>query len=361
MMVVVSAVIVLLFAWWLTDRLCAPNSILHLLDHPNERSLHRTPTPRTGGLAIIASVVVGLLAAAAVIALSRPSAAVLPKGLASGSLWIVGSMLLVCVVSFMDDRIGLSASFRFIVQIAAAVIVVGGVGLVLSSIPLPMIGTIPLGWMAGPVSAVFLVWMANLYNFMDGMDGFAGGMTVFGFGFLAFFGWQAGHPFMFLIATLVAVSALGFLLHNFPPARIFMGDVGSITVGFLAGTLILLGLRDKLFEFWVPVLIFSPFIVDATATLIRRIVRREKIWEAHREHFYQRLVLSGWGHQRTVSAEYAVMAVCGLLAVAYHYASDQWKFALLALWGALFVGLAYAVRQIEEKRHIDMGLREPRT
>lgn len=361
MMVIVSALVVLVFAWWLTDRLCSPNAFLHLLDHPNERSLHRTPTPRTGGLAIIASVVIGLLAAAAVVALSKPSAPVLPKGLASGSVWIVGSMLLVCVVSFMDDRMGLSASLRFIVQIAAAVIVVGGVGLTLSSIPIPMIGTIPLGWMAGPVSAVFLVWMANLYNFMDGMDGFAGGMTVFGFGFLAFFGWQVGHPFMFLIATLVAVSALGFLIHNFPPARIFMGDVGSITVGFLAGTLILLGLRDKVFEFWVPILIFSPFILDATATLIRRAVGGQKIWEAHREHFYQRLVLSGWGHQKTVSAEYAVMAVSGLLAVAYQYAGEQWKLGLLVLWAALFLGLAYAVGHVEEKRRIGIALREPRT
>lgn len=360
-MVTVSALIVLLFAWWLTDRLCVPNSILHLLDHPNERSLHRTPTPRTGGLAIIASIVIGLLAAAAVVALTRPSAAVLPKGLASGSVWIVGSMLLVCIVSFMDDRIGLPASLRFLVQIAAAVIVVGGVGLTLSSIPLPGIGTITLGWMAGPVSAVFLVWMANLYNFMDGMDGFAGGMTVFGFGFLALFGWQAGHPFMFLIATLVAMSALGFLMHNFPPARIFMGDVGSITVGFLAGTLILLGIRDHIFEFWVPIILFSPFILDATATLIRRAARGQKIWEAHREHYYQRLVLSGWGHRRTVSAEYAVMAVCGLLSVAYQYATGLWKLGLLVLWGALFVGLTIAVRHIEERGRIGIGLQEPRT
>ena len=166
---------------------------------------------------------------------------------------------------------------------------------------------------------------------------------------------------MFLIATLVAVSALGFLIHNFPPARIFMGDVGSITVGFLAGTLILLGLRDKVFEFWVPILIFSPFILDATATLIRRAVGGRKIWEAHREHFYQRLVLSGWGHQKTVSAEYAVMAVSGLLAVAYQYAGDQWKLGLLVLWAALFLGLAYAVGHVEEKRRIGIALREPRT
>lgn len=348
MMVAVPGVMALLFAWWLTGQLCSPNFFLRLLDHPNERSLHRVPTPRTGGLAIIMSVVVSLLAAATVVAILRPSMAVLPKGFASGSLWIVGSMVLVCVVSFLDDRMGLSASLRFIVQIAAAVIVVGGVGLTVSSIPIPGFSTIPLEWMAGPLSAVFLVWMANLYNFMDGMDGFAGGMTAFGFGFLAYFGWHAGHPFMFLLATMVAMSALGFLVHNFPPARIFMGDVGSITVGFLGGTLVLLGVRDKVFDLWVPIIIFSPFIVDATATLIRRTLRGQKIWEAHREHFYQRLVLSGWSHRRTVSAEYAVMAVCGMLAVSYQYANDIWKLGVLVLWGVLFLGLAVAVGKVEE-------------
>lgn len=349
-MVAGPAVMALVLAWWLTDRLHSPSFFLRLLDHPNERSLHRTPMPRTGGLAIIVSVVISLLISAVVLAIARPSMAVLPKGFASGSLWIIGSMLLVCTVSFWDDRMGVSAGLRFIVQIAAAVIVVGGVGLKLSSIPIPGFSTLPLGWLAGPVSAVCLVWMTNLYNFMDGMDGFAGGMTVFGFGFLAYFGWQAEHPFMFLSATLVAMSAFGFLLHNFPPARIFMGDVGSITVGFLAGTLILLGIRDHLFDLWVPTMIFSPFIVDATTTLFRRAIRGEKVWQAHREHFYQRLVLSGWSHRRTVLAEYAVMAACGLLAVSYHYADGLWRPGLLVLWVALFLGLALGVRGVEQRK-----------
>ncbi len=349
MMVTLPAIISLVFAWWLTGRLCSPRSFLRILDHPNERSLHRTPTPRTGGLAIIASVVISLVVAACVVALSRPSEAFLPKGLASGSLWIIGSMLLVFVVSFTDDRIGLPASLRFAIQTTAALIVVGGVGLTFSSIPIPGVQTIPLGWMAGPVSAIFLLWMANLYNFMDGMDGLAGGMTVLGFGFLAYFGWKAGAPAMFLIASLVAMSALGFLLHNFPPARIFMGDAGSITVGFLGGTLILLGVRDGIFDPWVPIILFSPFILDATVTLMRRVLRFEKIWEAHREHYYQRLVLSGWGHRRAVLAEYGVMALCGGLALLYQDASEEWRLVILGFWGVLFLSLALAVKGVEQR------------
>jgi UDP-N-acetylmuramyl pentapeptide phosphotransferase/UDP-N-acetylglucosamine-1-phosphate transferase len=353
-MVAGPALVALVLAWWLTDRLRSPRFFLRLLDHPNERSLHRTPTPRTGGLAIISGIVISLLISAAALAIVRPSMAVLPKGFASGSLWIIGSMLLVFAVSFWDDRMGVSAGLRFIIQIAAAVIVVGGVGLTLSAIPIPGFSIISLGWLAGPVSAVFLVWMANLYNFMDGMDGFAGGMTVFGFGFLAYFGWQAEHPFMFLLPTLVSMSALGFLVHNFPPARIFMGDVGSITVGFLAGTLILLGIRDHLFELWVPVILFSPFILDATVTLIRRALSGKKVWHAHREHFYQRLVLSGWSHRKTVIAEYAVMVACGILAVSYQYGNDLWKSGVLVLWIILFLGLALAVRGVEKRKRTEV-------
>ncbi|HEU5408887.1 MAG TPA: hypothetical protein VFU48_14055, partial [Nitrospira sp.] len=143
------------------------------------------PTPQTGGLAIISSVVVALVAAASVLAIAQPSKPILPKGLASQSVWIVASMLLIFVVSFIDDCVGLPAVLRLGVQAVSACIIIGGVGLILSSIPIPGGPTILLGIAAIPVSVLVLLWMANLYNFMDGIDGFAGGMTFFGFGFLA--------------------------------------------------------------------------------------------------------------------------------------------------------------------------------
>ncbi|MGE3978851.1 MAG: hypothetical protein AB7F94_14885, partial [Nitrospira sp.] len=144
-----------------------------------------------------------------------------------------------------------------------------------------------------------------------------------------------------------AMGALGFLTHNFPPARIFMGDAGSITIGFLAGTLMILGVRDGIFELWVPVMIFSPFIVDATVTLIRRALRRKKIWQAHREHYYQRLVLVGWSHRRTVLAEYGVMILCGGLAVLYHHSTDDVRLSILGAWVALFLVLERLVKRLE--------------
>ena len=361
MMVAFPAVIAFVVAWWLTGRLCSSRSYLSILAHPNDRTLHSRPTPQTGGMAIIASVVISLVAAASVFAITQPSKVLLPKGVASGSLWIVLAMLLVFVVSFIDDCIGLRASLRLGVQTAAALIVVVGVGLALSSVPLPGGLLIPMGFAAVPVSALFLIWMANLYNFMDGMDGFSGGMTAIGFGFLAYFGWEAGSPVMLMIAVFVAMSALGFLVHNFPPARIFMGDAGSITLGFLAGTLMLLGVRDGVFEFWVPIILFSPFILDATVTVLRRAFRCERIWEAHRQHYYQRLVLNGWSHRRTVLAEYGVMLFCGGLAVLYHHATENGKLAVLGAWLVMFLVLGRFVKRLEQGHAVSRPVRSATT
>jgi UDP-N-acetylmuramyl pentapeptide phosphotransferase/UDP-N-acetylglucosamine-1-phosphate transferase len=359
MMVAFSGIFALVTAWWLTKSLCSPKSFLSILAHPNERTLHSRPTPQTGGLAVIGSVVISLILAAGVLAIMQPSKAVLPKGVASGSVWIVLSMLLIFAVSFVDDCMGLPVALRLGIQVVSACIIIWGVGLSLSSIPLPGGPTILLGMAGIPLSVLVLLWMANLYNFMDGMDGFAGGMTFFGFGFLAYFGWQANFPVMLIIATFVAMGALGFLIHNFPPARIFMGDAGSITIGFLAGTLMILGVRDGIFEIWVPIMIFSPFIADASVTLTRRVLRREKIWKPHREHYYQRLVLSGWSHRRTVLAEYGVMMLCGGLAVLYHHSADKDQLVILGVWVGLFVLLGSLVRKLERNRKVSRPLRNP--
>lgn len=118
-----------------------------------------------------------------------------------------------------------------------------------------------------------------------------------------------------------------------------MGDVGSVSLGFLFGSLILLGVRNRAFDLWVPLMLFSPFIVDATVTLIRRAVRGERIWLAHRTHYYQRLVLLGWGHRRTVLTEYVLMALCGMLAWGYQMADDRTRWIVFGSWG-LLMGLA---------------------
>jgi UDP-N-acetylmuramyl pentapeptide phosphotransferase/UDP-N-acetylglucosamine-1-phosphate transferase len=330
--------LVFLSAFGLTKLLCSPASRLALLDHPNPRSLHAAPLPRTGGLAIFGSVLLGIIVSVA-----------LGKGEAlqtNAILWVLSMALLIGVVSFWDDRAGLSPGLRLGVQALAAAGVVWGAGLTVHTIPVPFIGSLSLGWLAVPVTILFLMWVANLYNFMDGMDGFAGGMTVLGYGFLGFIAWRGDHYLMTLV-LLIGTAAGGFLLYNLPPARIFMGDVGSVPLGFIAAALAVLGTRDGLFDIWVPLLIFSPFIVDATVTLVRRLLRGERIWLAHREHYYQRLVLAGWGHRKTVLAEYAIMLACGLSAVVYGYAGEAGRLAILAGWAFAYAGLAYGVCLVE--------------
>ena len=284
--------LVFLSAFGLTKLLCSPAPRLALLDHPNPRSLHTEPIPRTGGLAIFGSVILGLVLS---LVLEWPG------GQATGTgLWILGMTLIVVGVSFWDDRVGVSTILRLGVHALAAAGVVWGSGLTMTTVPIPFLGALSLGWIAVPVTVLCLIWMTNLYNFMDGMDGFAGGMTVFGYSFLGYVTWRSGNLSIAFLCFLIAAATGGFLYYNMPPARIFMGDVGSVSLGFLTGAFALWGIQERLFDFWVPVLIFSPFIVDATVTLFRRLLQGEKVWQAHRKHYYQRLVLGGWGHRKTV-------------------------------------------------------------
>jgi UDP-N-acetylmuramyl pentapeptide phosphotransferase/UDP-N-acetylglucosamine-1-phosphate transferase len=265
------------------------------------------------------------------------------------ALWIVGMALVLGAVSFWDDRGGLPVTVRFGMQLIAASVVVIWADVTIPSIAIPAVGDVQLGWVAVPVAVVFLLWMTNLYNFMDGMDGFAGGMTVLGFGCMAYFSWQSHHSFILILSLVISTGAAGFLVYNLPPARIFMGDVGSIPLGFLSGSLILLGVHDGLFDIWVPLLVFSPFVLDATATLVRRVLRRERVWEAHRSHYYQRLVLHGWGHRKTLLSEYGLMLLCMGAALVYRSASDPWRLAVLVTWAAVFVAIGLWVRLIEQR------------
>jgi UDP-N-acetylmuramyl pentapeptide phosphotransferase/UDP-N-acetylglucosamine-1-phosphate transferase len=317
-LIIVVVVAAFAISVWFTRQFCNPGSVVYILDHPNERSLHDRPVPRGGGLAIIIAIIV----------CGTVAALFYPERVLAG---ITLGILMVAAVSFLDDRYSVPPLYRLVAHVlAAAVILYGGFSLQKLEIP-------GASWhwpyAAGVASsALFIVWMINLYNFMDGMDGFAGGMTLFGFGAFAAMGWMTGHDLFFTINLIVAAAATGFLVFNFPPARIFMGDIGSSTLGLLAASLSLWGARDGVFPFWVAVLVFSPFIADATVTLLRRLWRHEKIWQAHKTHFYQKLVQAGWGHRKTVLLEYAIMFGCGISALWSMRASDEIQLAILIAW-----------------------------
>lgn len=253
------------------------------LDQPNQRSLHVKAIPRTGGLAIMA----GVLLAFAVSSVSW--------------IWIAAVCCLIAV-SLMDDIRGLPARYRLLAHL-----VVSG-GFVDLMIP-------GLSWFIVVPLVLALGWMSNLYNFMDGSDGLAGGMTVSGFGFYAVAAYLTNDMQLALMAACIAAASLAFLCFNFHPARIFMGDAGSIPLGFMAGALGIYGHMRGLWPLWFPIALFAPFIVDASVTLCKRLLRGEKVWQAHRSHYYQRLVQMGAGHRNTALAEYLLMLLIGLSSV----------------------------------------------
>lgn len=323
MIVVGLAVAAFLLSAWLTRRFCSPDSLVYILDHPNERSLHDRPTPRGGGVAILA----------AIIACETVQIVLFYDG---HVMVIAASMLVVAAVAFLDDHYFIPPVYRLMAQTAAALIILYG-GFVMENLEIPGVAW-HWPYAAGALfSVLFIVWMINLYNFMDGMDGFAGGMAVSGFGAFAAMGWIAGHELFLAVNLIIACASAGFLVFNFPPARIFMGDIGSSTLGLLAAALSLWGVKDGVFPFWIAVLVFSPFIVDASVTLLRRLWRREKIWLAHKTHYYQKLVQAGWGHRNTVLLEYLIMLGCGLTAVLSLHATIAIQAAMLVGWALFYI------------------------
>jgi len=311
---------------------------MYILDHPNERSLHTTPTPRTGGVAIVT----GILAGGLVLLFATGD------GFARELRWLGGLAALVAVVSNLDDRRHMAIGYRLAVHIAVSVLLIVA-GMSIRSLSLPEFAYVLSPAMAPVVTVLFTVWMINLYNFMDGMDGFAGGMTAIGFGALAVIGWWNGGQLFAAANLTVAAAAVGFLAFNFPPAKIFMGDTGSSTLGFLAAGMSLWGDASGFAPLWISVLVFSPFIVDATVTLLRRLMRRERVWEAHKTHYYQRLVQLGWGHRNTVLLEYGLMVTCAGSAVAAQIVTGTSQWAIIAPVASLYIGFFGFVRLAEKR------------
>ena len=190
------------------------------------------------------------------------------------------------------------------------------------------------------LAVLAIVWAANLYNFMDGADGLAGGMALFGFGSYAIAAFLSGADLYGVLCASIAAASAGFLVFNFPPARIFMGDAGSVPLGFLAGALGVLGWSRGYWPLWFPLLVFAPFVCDATLTLLRRILRRERVWQAHKEHYYQRLVRMGFGHRGTAWIEYAAMAGCAGVALAARREPVAVQTAALAGAAAVLIAVA---------------------
>ena len=230
------------------------------------------------------------------------------------------------MVSLIDDMRSLPVRQRLLSHLIAAAMLVTGSGLFAQQ-----------GVVITAAVLLFTVWVTNLYNFMDGSDGLAGGMALIGFGMYGIAALLAHNTPLALLNFCIAAAAASFLYYNFHPAKIFMGDSGSIPLGFLAAAMGLLGWQQGSWAVWFPLLVFSPFIVDASITLLKRALRGAKISEAHREHYYQRLIQLGWGHRNVALAEYIMMLAVGVSALWALNNPLPWQMFLA--WGAVYVCL----------------------
>jgi UDP-GlcNAc:undecaprenyl-phosphate GlcNAc-1-phosphate transferase len=279
------------------------------VDRPNHRSLHTKITPRTGGLAIMIGVMSCWL------------------WLDNASAWIMPVAALM-IMSLVDDIRGLKVRWRLAGQLLVTALCI-----------FYLVPAMPVWQMIVLVLAV--VWLLNLYNFMDGSDGLAGGMALFGFGAYAVAAYLAGQPEFAALSLAISAASLAFLLFNFHPAQIFMGDAGSIPLGFLAGALGISGWQQGIWPLWFPLLVFSAFIIDASLTLVQRALCGKRLWEAHRDHYYQRLVQMGWGHRKTALAEYALMIATAVTAIVLIEQPILLVAIALGSWLLVYTMLAY--------------------
>ena len=288
-----------------------------LMDVPNARSSHALPTPRGGGVAIVISFVVS--AGVSVF-----------WGVAEKTLLeaIMPAVLLVAFVGFVDDLRDVPASARILVHIAAIMWAVFWLRGELS-IPLPS-GDFVSGWLPKLFAIFTLVWLLNLFNFMDGIDGIATAEAIFvscsGMA-IAFFSGQSVEGFMF---AAIGAAALGFLPWNWPPARIFMGDVGSGFLGASLGILSYSVALENSLTLWVWPILFAVFVTDSTITLIRRFLNGQQWYEPHRSHAYQRLARR-WGHLK-VTLVVTAINVCWLIPMAILAFSYPHQGALITMF-----------------------------
>ncbi|MGE0767323.1 MAG: glycosyltransferase family 4 protein [Hyphomicrobiaceae bacterium] len=291
--------------------LCSHRLARLVLDVPNDRSLHASPVPRTGGIGLMLSFAVTALVFAA-----GPKAIVIPA-------------ILLAITFLIDDVRGLPVLPRFIAQFAAAIAFLAATG------PHAM-------WLL-PLLVVGIVWSINLYNFMDGSNGLSGGMTLFGFGACAIAAGLVGDFELAMLSAIVCGAAAGFLVWNFDPARIFLGDAGSIPLGFMAASIGVIGWDRGDWPFWFPALAFAMFIVDSGLTLAKRIVHRENPLQAHRSHYYQRLIRMGWSHRRLALCAYALMLATAVSALMLRGGSFTAQLIGLVIWAIVFAALALAI------------------
>jgi UDP-N-acetylmuramyl pentapeptide phosphotransferase/UDP-N-acetylglucosamine-1-phosphate transferase len=313
---------------------------LRALDIPNGRSSHTRPMPRMGGLGIVAAF--GLL-------LPLLWVMLLPKA----TNWIYATKLGIALLSYIviagvgliDDLRRIGPLAKYLGQLGAALITIWS-GVIFLHLNIPYAGTMMIGWLAGSLmTIIWLTGFSNFFNFMDGIDGLAGGIGVIYSLALAVICIGTGHRMLGAGSLMLAAACLGFLAHNFPPAKIFMGDVGSLFIGYVLAAFAVLTTNsgEQPAPFMAILLIYGTFIYDAAFTIFRRWQRGEKLYEAHRSHLYQRLVIAGQSHRRVSLTYYALSVALSAGGIIYTFAGDFVRIVVLILSAALLAAFTVYV------------------
>lgn len=278
-----------------------------IVDLPGERRSHDVPTPRGGGMAIVGTFLLAFL----VVGLIQP--------FPGNTFWgLLITSLAISVLGFLDDLYTLSRTARLLAWLGiTAVSILFGIHL--QSITLPLIGVIKFGILSPVITFLWLIGVTNFFNFMDGINGLAGFEALLASAFLAGIAYQGGNNFLFIASVIIFASALGFLPHNFPGAKIFMGDGGSNFLGFIFAALAIIGSRDAVnpVPFIVPVILLLMFLLDAATTLIKRLPKGKDWLEPHRDHLYQRLIKLGYSHTQVTLTYTTINLFLGIMAGYY--------------------------------------------
>ncbi|MFC5588799.1 glycosyltransferase family 4 protein [Sporosarcina soli] len=284
------------------------------VDRPNYRKVHASIMPRIGGLAIFGAFLIGYL-------VLRPA-----DEHAAGIL--VGALIIV-IVGFLDDMLEITAKAKLAGQLAAALVVVTWGGLQIEFINLPFIGQIDFGYLSIPITIIWIIGITNAINLIDGLDGLAAGVSTIALISISVMAMIMGDLFVVATAAILAASSLGFLFYNFHPAKIFMGDTGSLFLGFMISVLALLGFKNiAVVSLIIPVIILGVPISDTFFAIVRRIRLKQPITAPDKSHLHHCLLRTGFSHRQTVLIIYGIAILFGVAAILFSQAT---------VWGAILL------------------------
>jgi UDP-GlcNAc:undecaprenyl-phosphate GlcNAc-1-phosphate transferase len=284
------------------------------VDKPNYRKVHQKIMPRMGGLAIFLSFLIGLL-------ILRPQ---------DPYNWpIITGSFIVVLTGLLDDKFELSPKLKLAGQLLAALVVVVIGGVHVEFINLPFGGQLEFGFLSIPLTILWIVGVTNAINLIDGLDGLAAGVSSIALITISFMAFLKGDPYVMSVAIILLGSTLGFLIYNFYPAKIFMGDTGALFLGYMMSVVSLLGFKNvTVLSFVVPVIILGVPISDTFFAIIRRFVHKKPLSAPDKSHLHHCLLRLGYTHKQTVLIIYAISAMFGLAAII---------FSMATIWGALLV------------------------